>query len=69
MKLAIAAVVVAAAILPAMITVPEADACQPYSFACPITGEYVHTCGGTVCVPPIVLCVPGIVEHILPTLA
>ena len=69
MKLLLIALVLSAAVvLPAMMTLPTADACQPLSFRCPITGQYVHTCSGTVSVPPIVYCVPGILDQVVPTL-
>lgn len=46
---------------PALAFVPEADACQPYSYYCPIDGEYHYACGSQI-PPPGVSCVLSVVE-------
>lgn len=40
---------------PALAFLPEADACQPYSYYCPVDGRYHYACTGQL-PPPGVSC-------------
>lgn len=56
MKLLLPALlIVAVAIVPATLTLDTADACQPYSWICPLNGQWYQICGTNI-PPPIVKC-------------
>lgn len=47
MRLFLVAVVLAAAIVPATLSLPEAEACQPVWWKCPLNGRMYASCGTT----------------------
>ena len=68
MKLLLAMAILAAALVPATLTLETADACRPMSWICPLNGQWYHTCGTHV-PPPIVWCVEDTVRDLsIPTL-